>query len=65
MKTDTEFSKLSDLLRREYNQMSDEGMIAISPAILAERVYHIIDPSAVSPELVQVAANLELRQRDQ
>ena len=54
--------ELNDILREKYNALDDAGVIAISPADLAQATYNEIDPRKVAPVLVRLAAILELRQ---
>jgi hypothetical protein len=54
--------QLSILIRTQYDALDDEGVIAIAPSDLAQAVYEVIDPTSKSPDLVRLAAILELRQ---
>jgi hypothetical protein len=54
--------QLNQKIRFVYDAMDAAGVIAISPADLADKVLKNIDPNQDSPALVEVAATLELRQ---
>lgn len=54
--------QLTEILRAEYNRLDELNAEAISPAQLAQHTYAVIDPGEVSPDLVQVAAILALKQ---
>jgi hypothetical protein len=54
--------ELTQLIRQQYNVLDQANIIAICPSDLAEAVFGIIDPRSLSPDLVRLAAVLELRQ---
>ena len=54
--------QLTSLIQSKYNALHNVGVVAISPADLAAKVFKDIDPRSNSPLLVQIAAVLELRQ---
>jgi hypothetical protein len=54
--------QLMQLIRLAYAAFDDAGVVAVSPAGLAEQVMRGIDPKDRSPMLVRMAAVLALRQ---
>ena len=54
--------QLNSLLRVRHDELHASGMVGISTADLAARVYSEIDPGLVAPARVRWAATMELKQ---
>jgi len=60
--TQTRTEKIQELIRKEYEKLDEVGEIEISPAMLANTVYGMMDSEKRYPMFVQWACISELRQ---